>query len=137
MAQLKRNHGGYRSHGLWSKYQQPAINEKPAKSKAKKDTVKWCRGKKGTEHELRRFFVYVSGWDWRRKTSRTHCKCINCGKEFYGKHKEVPLVIEPAYNYKDSFPVQVKVNGLVLAIDARRYDNDAYLCAQCKEWHYD
>lgn len=54
------------------------FTEPDAAKGAKKNTRKWCKGKVGRKHTLALFNKYT----W----STSH-KCVNCGKEIYGKKK--------------------------------------------------
>lgn len=135
MARLKKDHSGWRSSGLHMKYQSPKINERPVKAKSKKDTTKWCRGKKGVEHDLYRTPVVYSYWDYEKVSRIIETKCFVCKKKFYGKHKEVPFY-PYIKNECTTYPVQVKVNGLPIPIDPHRFDTGAYYCNACSEWHY-
>ena len=38
MGRLKRDHSGWRTSGLWLKYQNPMVEDKPLKGKSKKNT---------------------------------------------------------------------------------------------------
>lgn len=134
MARVKRDHSGWHSHGLFIKYQSPSVGEKPPKHKSKKDTRKWCRGKTGKEHILRRYFWHF-GWTSKR-SNWIRCKCIECGKEFYNKDKGIPLIIEIDEVDHASYPVQVKVNGKPIPIDYRLYHETSYFCTACQVWHY-
>lgn len=134
MARLKRDHSGYRSFGLYEKYQQPSVNEQPPKHKSKKNTSKWCRGKVGEEHQLYRYF-YHSGWNGKR-TSWVRSSCKKCRKEFNTKRTDIPLHIEiDESNHGIKFPVQVKIDGKALPLDYRLFKEASYYCWQCEEWH--
>lgn len=133
MAQLKRDHGGYHSSGLWTKYQQPSVVEPRQRAGKRKDTVKWCKGRVGIKHD------FVQTLHRSRYEAFTYytCKCQTCGKKVYKKRvKSLPLRIE-VVQHDDSgirnFPIQVKVNGTPVPIDPRRYDKD--YCWDCRDWH--
>lgn len=132
MGRLKKDHSGYRTHGLWVKYQTPQVVERN-KPKSKKDTRKWCRGKVGVEHQLIRYFWHY-GWD-RKKTNWIRTKCRVCDKEFGRKNDpSVPLYIEVDEEGKVFF-VQVKVNGKALPMEPHLY-GDEWWCEHCRTWHY-
>jgi hypothetical protein len=136
MGRLKKDHGGYRPSGLWLKYQQPVAVEEPARHRGKKNTRRWCKGKVGTEHALVRRFKHY-GWSSRRSRF-IYTVCTVCRKEFYKiRHEGIPLEIEiDESNESVVYPVQVKVNGIVLPIDYRKYQDDRYYCSACDEWHF-
>jgi len=130
MGQLKRDHGGYHSSGLWIKYQQPAVVERNV-HKSKKDTNKWCKGKVGKPHD----FVQTLHRSKYEAFTWYTCKCNTCGKQVYKKRvKSLPLKIQvEGSSGIRSFPIQVKVNGKAIPIDPRRFTED--FCWQCMEWH--
>lgn len=78
MGRLKKDHDGWKSAGLWLKYQYPKIEEEPRTTHKKKNTRKWCKGRKGVEHdyELVEKHKFLD-WSWKIY------KCINCGKQKY------------------------------------------------------
>jgi len=131
MAKLKRDHGGYHSSGLWTKYQQPHVVEPTARKAKKKDTKKWCKGKVGVEHKWVQT-LHRSRYD---RYSYYTSKCDTCKKVIYQKRvKSQPLKIEvEGSSGIRSFPIQVKVNGKAIPIDPRRFTED--FCWQCMEWH--
>ena len=136
MGRIKKDHSGYHTHGLWKKYQQPSVEDKPAKHRRKKNTKRWCRGKVGSEHALvRRFKRY--GWPSRR-SRYTYTVCTSCRKEFFRtKNDGAPLEIEiDESNESVVYPIQVKVNGEAAPIDYRKFQEDRYYCAACEEWHF-
>lgn len=135
MARLKHDHSGWRSHGLYKKYQSPAVDEAAHSRKTKKNTRKWCRGKVGTEHVLRRYFWHT-GWESKR-TNWIRSKCVVCGKEFRNKDKSIPLTIELDERDGKSYPIQVKVNGIAIPIDYKMYHDGRHWCYACDEWHFD
>lgn len=74
MGRLKKEHGGYRTSGLWEKYK--PLGETVRKPRAKKDTKKWCRGKVGVKHQFYTVeehtgcrYIWIQG------------RCVNCGKK--------------------------------------------------------
>lgn len=117
MGRIKKDHSGYHTHGLWKKYQQPSVEDKPTKHKSKKNTKRWCRGKVGSEHALVRRFKHY-GWSSRR-SNVIYTVCTNCGKKFCKtKNSGIPLEIEiDESNESVVYPVQVKVNGEAVPID--------------------
>jgi hypothetical protein len=120
MARLKKDHSGWRSHGLYKKYQKPTINEREYRPKSKKDTTTWCRGKKGIAHELYREFNYYG---------YIETKCDNCGKKFYRKDKSIPLRIRVKGETKVT-PVQVKINGVAQKLDSKWFRQDVCWCGE-------
>lgn len=127
MGRLKKEHGGYRTSGLWLKYKSPAVSEKPRKPKSKKDKRKWCRGKQGVEHELRRYF-YTYGWESKR-SNWIRTRCIRCGKQFHQNNSSIPLEI-PIDEVPQVMPIQVKVNGVCLPIDPCWYRKEYCWCGE-------
>lgn len=82
MARLKRDHSGWRSSGLYLKYQQPKVDEIVHSKKTKKNTKKWCKGNVGVRHVYQRverteFMTFV--WSTNR--------CDNCGKKQVISHR--------------------------------------------------
>ena len=138
MGRLKHDHSGWRSHGLWKKYQQPTVIEQPTKHKSKKNTRRWCKGKVGVEHALVRRFKHY-GWSSRR-SKVIYTVCTVCRKEFYKtKNEGVPLQIEIDETDERAFPIQVKVNGRAIpfnecTLKAMRTEHWVY-CEYCKDWH--
>lgn len=140
MGRLKKDHSGWKTSGLYMKYQQPAIKEKPVKQKSKKDTNKWCKGKVGREHDLIRVFyhTYDNGryFDYDYWNGRlfylTIGMCKTCGKTFWGnKAKSMPLII-PVRSHSLSVPVQVKINGRALPFEYHERHGD--YCEYHEEW---
>jgi len=134
MGRIKKDHSGYRTHGIFMKYQQPSIEDKSIKHKSKKDTNRWCRGKKGIEHKLYRKFYRTSFRNIR--TNLIEVYCSECRKQLHKKsHAGIPLIIdvedgnvESNYKYVDN--IQVKVNGKPLPMEWQRrtlcwYDNSS------------
>lgn len=115
MGRLKKDHDGYRTSGLWLKYQTPQVNERNIPPKSKKNTTLWCRGKVGREHTWHRFEQMRWNdeiWDFLGKT--IEIRCVDCGKEKYIKTAKAagyPLHIWVDQKYCGVDPVQVKVNG--------------------------
>lgn len=133
----KISHGGntWRSEGLVKKYKaQASFDTENSKHKSKKNTRKWCKGKVGVEHELRRYFWHY-GWESKR-TNWIRSKCIVCGKEFHNKNTSIPLIIELDDKDGKSYPIQVKVNGVAIPIDYRLWHESGYWCDICDEWHF-
>ena len=132
MAQIKRDHGGYYSSGLWIKFQQPdtSINDDPKRKSKKKDTVKWCKGKVGVKHHF-----YQTLWKSRWSDHVYYnTECSVCKKEVYKKRiKSLPLHYEIQQESK-IYPVQVKVDGVAVPINHLAWTH--YWCGGCKEWHY-
>ena len=132
MAKVSENHSGYRASGIYKKYLNPAIVEKN-KTKSKKDTVKWCGGKKGKEHQLIRYFHRPwLNFSTQSKYKYVKCKCQICGKQFSRKKDiSIPLMIDLDNRYEHSitYQIQVKVDGVALPfkeilVDYR--DRDGY-----------
>ena len=125
MARLKKDNSSWKAHGLYKKYQQLTVNERPYRPKSKKDTVTWCRGKKGVSHELYREFVYY--WNCSKdeyvSLGYIQAKCDNCGKKFYRKDKSIPLRIRVQGESKIT-PVQVKINGVPQKLDSKLFRKD-------------
>lgn len=139
MGRLKKEHGGWRTHGLWLKYQSPKVNEQPIKAKSKKDTNKWCRGKKGVEHNWHRY--QGRQYDWRVDdyvSPYVEIKCLECRKEKYAKTaKAAKYTLHAWVEDKSSGyePVQVRVNGKYLPIEYTMYQKGKYWCGGCGYWH--
>ena len=117
MARIKRDHSGYRTAGIFKKYQQPSVTERNL-TKSKKDTVKWCGGKTGKEHQLIRYFERPwSSFDTPGTYKYVKCKCQVCKKQFFRKKdSSIPLIIDLDNKYEHSltYQIQVKVNGVAL-----------------------
>jgi hypothetical protein len=132
MGRLKRDHSGWSTSGKWLKYQQPKINEQPVKGKSKKDTRRWCRGKVGVEHD---FHQTVRFTFFDEKYYNT--KCVECRKEVSKKRvKSYPLHLDIEKDSGPPQPIQVKVNGVAIPIDYRKFYDGGYWCDQCREWHF-
>lgn len=89
MGRLKKDHSGWKTHGLWKKYQFPKIDERP-KHKSKKDTKKWCRGKVGVEHKWVR--EQQKRWDNELAEyfgSYITISCDDCDKSMYKRLSKV------------------------------------------------
>lgn len=136
MARLKKDHSGWRSSGLHLKYKSPSINERAVKAKSKKDTVRWCGGKVGREHDLYRKFREWRTWDSVIISNYWETICSECGKKFYRKDTTPPLQIPIKQVREVSLPIQVKVDGKPIPIDPHRFYDESYYCYECKEWHY-
>jgi len=139
MAQLKRDHSGYHSYGLYKKYQQPAIEEKTVKRSSKKNTNKWCRGKVGKHHEWHSYQQkYWSDERWRYVDYYIIIKCHECSKQKYTKMSRsriYPLHLWIDQQNKGYQSIQVKSNGKVLPIEEYQYHTDKYWCSNCYSWH--
>lgn len=139
MGRLKREHGGYRTSGLWLKYQSPKIDETSVRSRSKKDTTKWCRGKVGREHEWHKF--QEPKWSdelWGYENLRVSIRCINCGKGKYTKTAKAanyPLHIWVDEKYCGVDPVQVRINGEYKTLTLYDYKKDKYYCHECGYCH--
>lgn len=139
MGRIKRDHSGYRTSGLWTKFQHPKINDVEPGGKSKKNTNKWCRGKVGVEHKWHRYQRYHWNWELDRYVSPyVHIKCVECGKEKYAKtakSADFPLHLE-VQNISEGYePIQVRVNGKYLPIDYLQYQKGKYWCKSCGVWH--
>lgn len=139
MGRLKKDHGGWRTSGLWLKYQTPKVNEINKRPKSKKDTNKWCRGKVGREHEWHRYQGRKYSWELDNYVlPYVYIKCLECKKEKYvktAKSAKYPMhlwVEDQGLGYE---PVQVRVNGKYLPIDYLRYEKGGYYCYDCGVWH--
>lgn len=111
MGRLKRDHSGWRTSGLWLKYQTPTVNE-VQKHKTKKDTRRWCRGKTGVEHDWHRYQNKRYDWEidgWFDPWIRIECQ--SCKKKMYKRmaktsHLPLHLFIESDYEYYE-VPVRI------------------------------
>ena len=130
MGRLKKDHSGYSSHGLWKKYNALAAPEPLGHVKSKKDTRRWCKGKKGVEHALQRRFYY--SWGGKRTSwIRTHCTV--CQKELgFKNNTHIPLVIDIDEYENTAYPIQVKVNGKALPIPSEWFRGD--FCVYCNSF---
>lgn len=114
------------------------LPDEPAGYKSRKDKNKWCKGKKGVEHILRRYFIYYS-WN-NRRSDWIETKCIICNKEMpYKKNKDtsIPLII-PIDEYDDTeYHIPVVVNGKQQQI--KEYATDRCYCGRlnCKYRDYE
>lgn len=139
MGRLKKDHSGWRTSGIWLKYQQPTINDTQAKPKAKKDTNKWCRGKVGREHVWHRY--QQKRWNddlWKYLSPYIEIKCIVCNKEKYVKTARAatyPMHLWVEQQNEGYEPVQVRVNGKYLPIEYLEYRQGKYFCHSCGYWH--
>lgn len=136
MGRIKKDHSGWRTHGIFIKYQQPSIENNFKVKAKKKDTKKWCHGKPGVEHELYRHFEYFG---WESKVRWIKCECKNCGKRFYRKHdSSIPLTIPVDYSWPaEEYLVQVKVNDLPIPIESKyMYSPNSWYCLECDVRHY-
>lgn len=78
MGRIKKEHDGYKSSGLWLRFQYPNIDDdETVTTKKKKNTRKWCKGKVGQHHD-KKLVERSKWWFW------THEKytCQNCKKTF-------------------------------------------------------
>lgn len=121
MARLKKEHSGWRSSGLWTKYKYPSLESRHTRLNKKKDTNAWCRGKKGREHDLvrRQDKCYCNdSWHW----TLVRAICKNCNKEIYSKRQDysIPMHLYIEHEW-EVLPIQVKVNGQSLIINPARY----------------
>lgn len=108
MARLKKDHSGWRSHGLYLKYKEPVEN----KPKSKKDTNRWCRGKVGKEHNLVRFKPEHYRWFNEPLYDYVRVMCLNCGKEMYKrKNLNLPLVVDVIQINTERHDTFIPVNG--------------------------
>lgn len=139
MGRIKKDHSGWRTHGIWLKYQNPKVNEIPVKPKSKKDTNKWCRGKVGREHEWHRF--QKMEWSWRMDDyvdPYIEIHCVECGKEKYAKTSKAanyPLHIWIDQKYCGADPIQVRVNGEYKPLTMYDYKKGKYYCHECGFCH--
>lgn len=135
MGRIKKGHSGWHSHGLYLKYKQPAVEEKPFKpGNKKKDTNRWCRGKVGEEHEWHRYQSkrynwqnddYI--WDW------TVSKCIVCKKTTYKRRSHDSPFHASIYYESEPVQIQVRVNGKIIPFDENY--TGRWWCSQCHEFH--
>lgn len=108
MARLKKDHSGWRSHGLYLKYKEPTEN----KPKSKKDTNRWCRGRVDREHDLVRYKPVRYRWFSEPFYSYVRVKCLVCHKEMYKrKYINLPLVVEVVEIETKWQETYVPVNG--------------------------
>lgn len=139
MGQLKRDHSGYRTSGLWKKYQQVIGVIPEPKHKSKKDTLKWCRGKRGVEHEWHRFQSKRYDWeidDYVDPYIRT--KCVECGKSAYkriAKTSSMPLHAFIYDDHNERVQIQVRVNGNIIPF-TETY-RGKWWCLSCRQFHTD
>lgn len=117
MGRLKKDHSGWKTTGIWKKYQQPSIIER-VPNKSKKDRVRWCGGKTNKEHQLIRYFErrWIS-FDTRSKYKWIKCKCSICGKRLHKeKDTSIPLHIEldNLFDISEKYQIPVKINGVIL-----------------------
>lgn len=86
MGRLKKDHSGWSTAGKWIKYQYPKIDEDSQMNHHRKNTKKWCKGRRGIPHEYelieKNKFL---DWFWVVE------KCKNCGKQNYKSLKKKPL----------------------------------------------
>lgn len=139
MARLKKDHSGYRSHGLYKKYKVPTTSDPVIKHKSKKDTNKWCRGKVGVEHDWHRFQSRKYDWEvddyvipW------SHVKCFECGKSKYqktAKSIKFPLHLWIDHKNEGYTLIPVRVNGKLTKVDYYKYQAGKYWCNDCGYWH--
>lgn len=81
MGRIKKDHSGWRTSGLWKKFQYPKIedDEEVSRVHKKKNTKKWCRGKVGIKHVKEK----VSETKGFLSFSWTEYRCTNCNKRFF------------------------------------------------------
>ena len=139
MGRIKKDHSGWRTHGIWLKYQSPAIKEPTVKPKSKKDTNKWCRGKVGVEHNWHRYEKRKWNWELDDYVSPyIEISCVECGKEKYAKTAKAanyPLHIWIDQKHCGYDPVQLRVNGEYKPLYMYEYRNGKYFCHDCGFWH--
>lgn len=136
MGRLKKDHSGWRTHGLWKKYQTPTVIDKPFIIKKKKDTQKWCRGKVGIEHIWHRY--QHAHYDWeidRYRDAWVEIKCQECGKRSYKRMAKTSHMPMHLFVHQENrrTQIQVRVNGKILSFDSPRQDQ--YWCHYCREFH--
>jgi len=134
---LKDDHSGYRSHGLWQKYQYPKIDEERfTKPRTKKDGS-LCVDKK--EHKWHRF--QCKGWEndiTDDTDTHEHIKCFACGKKKSpktAKNLNLPLHVWIKNDKGGYDVVQVKVNGEYPPIPREAFHKNKYWCDTCRYWH--
>lgn len=91
---LKEDTSSWRSSGIVKRDFRHDHSDMPQRTRNKKDTTHWCRGKIGVEHVWRR---YLRGWHYKY----IEAKCMNCGKRSYNKtarKSNVPLQIDVEYS---------------------------------------
>lgn len=139
MGRLKQDHSGYRTSGIWLKYQQPRIEEKPFKSKSKKNTNKWCKGKVGREHDWHRF--EKMRWSWGEEDyvdPYIAIHCVVCDKQKYtktAKSANYPLHIFIKEEDCGVDPIQIKVNGDYKPLTLFDFKDGKYFCHDCGFCH--
>lgn len=139
MGRLKKEHSGWHTSGLWLKYQSPKVVETPVKAKSKKDTVKWCRGKVGVEHDWHRFENMKYDWEIDGYVDKyIHLMCMECKKEKYtktAKSANYPLHIWIDQKYCGADPIQVRVNGEYKPLTIYDFKKGKYYCRDCGYCH--
>lgn len=124
MARLKKDHSGYRSSGLYKKWQGLPVEDKPIKAKKKKDTTRWCKGRVGDEHDLYKQFVQLWINGETITCNYTETKCRNCNKRLH-RSKGVPLRLR--IEQKGSVnPIPVKINGSL-----QKLSSDWFIFEKC------
>lgn len=108
MARLKKDHSGYRSSGLYKKYQ--PVSDEINYPKKKRNTTQWCKGKVNVPHDLYKRYkrVYMGDKDY-LSLGYTETFCRNCNKKFWNK-TSVPLKIDIKHQHSLA-PLPVKING--------------------------
>jgi hypothetical protein len=138
MGRLKQDHSGYRTSGLYLKYQMPSVDEHPLKFKKKKDTKKWCRGKVGVGHDWHRF--QHKRYDWERDEyygTWIEIRCLECGKTTYKRIAKTGHLPLHAFIYGESEQTQIqcRVNGKIIPFEEVYHDK--WYCRACRQWHQD
>lgn len=59
-----------------------AVSPESPKARSRKNTRKWCKGKKGVEHDVYLVEAYQPEW-WFRKEMWCSWECKTCGKQWY------------------------------------------------------
>lgn len=94
---LKEVSNNWRASGVIHKDNRHDHSDGVQHLKNRRDKRKWCRGKRGVEHQIVRYIekgFKELGW---LCPDRMYGKCINCGRVFYGKSwkrkTHLPLII--------------------------------------------
>lgn len=140
MARLKRDNSSWHAHGLYKKYQEPRVVERPASKRLKKrNTNLWCRGKVGVEHS---WHIYQKKrWNddrWAFLNIYLEVHCAKCKKEKYiktAKSRTYPFHAWINQSDSERHPIQVKVNGKPVPIPAHLYHPSGHWCSECGTWH--
>jgi len=79
MGRIKKEHDGWKSSGLWLRFQYPKINDDENQiTHKRKNTRKWCKGRVGVPHE-KELVKKTNFLDWHW----TEYRCKNCGKKIF------------------------------------------------------